>query len=257
MLLAAGKGTRLRPLTDKWPKCLMPIGERPLLEYWLENLLSLGISKVLVNMHHHADDVRTFLRRSRFVNWVEGVFEPELLGTAGTLISNSYFFKNCTTLLVHADNWCQCDFEDFLNFHQYRLPSQCLITMMTFDSPSPETCGIVEVDEQGVVQTIHEKSANANGTCANGAVYLLKPEVLSWLEHHPEITDFSTEVLPRFMGRIAIWHNYKILRDIGTSKMLKIAQSDPTTSPLWPKNDLWQKKFMKHPIHKLISDSLL
>ena len=52
LLLAAGFGSRLRPLTNEWPKCLMPIGEKPLLEYWLSNLHNLGITDVLVNTHY-------------------------------------------------------------------------------------------------------------------------------------------------------------------------------------------------------------
>ena len=110
LLLAAGLGTRLSPLTDNWPKCLMPIGERPLLEYWLGILHSSDVSEVLVNLHHHSEKVQEFLNRSRFEGWVSSVFEDTLLGTAGTLRANKEYFKDCTTLLVHADNWCQCDF---------------------------------------------------------------------------------------------------------------------------------------------------
>ena len=54
LLLAGGLGTRLQPLTDEWPKCLMPIGERPLLEYWLETLFSIDVNEVIVNLHHHS-----------------------------------------------------------------------------------------------------------------------------------------------------------------------------------------------------------
>ena len=100
LLLAAGLGTRLSPFTDQWPKCLMPIGERPLLEYWLETLYSTNIKNVLVNLHHHSAIVRDFLNRPRFENWVNSIYEESLLGTAGTLRSNKAFFQ--IAILVHA-----------------------------------------------------------------------------------------------------------------------------------------------------------
>ena len=93
LLLAAGLGTRLRPLTDEWPKCLMPIGDRPLLEYWLETLYSTNVRKVLVNMHHHSEIVQEFLNRPRFKDWVSSVYEETLLGTAGTLRENKDFLE--------------------------------------------------------------------------------------------------------------------------------------------------------------------
>ena len=177
------------------------------------------------------------------------------IATAKRPIANHAFFEGGTTLLVHADNWCQCDFGDFLNWHRNRRPKLCLITMMTFDSPSPQTCGIVETDGEDVVVAFHEKKANPPGSRANGAVYLIEPEVLKWLEEQPRITDFSTEVLPHFLGRITTWHNKDIHRDIGTLPMLKLAQSDPRPLPQWLQKDLWQQQFLKHPIHQQISAS--
>ena len=85
ILLAAGKGTRLKPLTDEWPKCLMPIGSKPLLEYWLEALKELNLSKTLVNLHYLAPIVIEFLSREKFNGWAEWILEEELLGTAGTI----------------------------------------------------------------------------------------------------------------------------------------------------------------------------
>ena len=96
----------------------MPIGERPLLEYWLEMLWESGIRRVLVNLHYLPAVVQDFLARPRFQVWVHSVTETELLGTAGSLLANAYFFHESTVLLVHADNWCQCQFRDFLDFHQ-------------------------------------------------------------------------------------------------------------------------------------------
>ena len=93
LLLTAGLGTRLRSLTDSWPKCLMPIGNRPLLEYWLETMFTVGIREVLINLHHHSKIVQEFLFRPRFEGWVQATYEKNLLGTAGTLRANRDFFQ--------------------------------------------------------------------------------------------------------------------------------------------------------------------
>jgi mannose-1-phosphate guanylyltransferase len=257
LLLAAGLGSRLSPLTDDWPKCLMPIGERPLLEYWLETLSSSDVDDVLINLHHHSKMVKDFLNRPRFEGWVSSVYEDKLLGTAGTLRANKEYFQGCTTLLVHADNWCRCDFADYLNYHHNHRPDQCSITMMTFESPTPETCGIVETDENGIVLAFHEKSNNPPGNQANGAVYLIEPEILNRILENPSISDFSTEVLPHFIGSIATWHNEVIHRDIGALRMLQLAQSDPKPSSCWAETDTWQEEFLTNPIHQLIAQAVV
>ena len=123
------------------------------------------------------------------------------------------------------------------------------MTMMTFDTNIPHTCGIVETDAQGVVKAFHEKVADPPGDRANAAVYLLEPEVLRWLEQHPEVSDFSTQVLPNYLGRIASWHNAQIHRDIGTLETLHQAQMDPKPEAIWDKTDEWQRWFLDQPIH--------
>jgi len=253
LLLAAGKGTRLRPLTNELPKCLMPIGDRPLLEYWLQTLHEVGIKKVLINLHHHADRVRKFLQMPQFRGWVDSVFEESLLGTAGTLLTNKSFFQDSTILLVHADNWCQCDFLNFLDFHHNRRPEQCPLTMMTFDSLTPQTCGIVETDHEGIVLKLHEKVANPPGTKANAAVYLLESEVLDFLCKFRNLRDFTNEVIPHFLGRIATWQNANIHRDIGQISMLRLAQLDPRPKALWDLKDKWHEEFMQLPVHEQIN----
>ena len=78
LLLAAGIGSRLKPLTNFWPKCLMPIGQKPLLEYWLNMLYELQITKTLVNLHHHHEIVEDFLNRDHLKNWVLQNYEKML-----------------------------------------------------------------------------------------------------------------------------------------------------------------------------------
>lgn len=255
LILAAGLGTRLRPLTDDWPKCLMPIGKRPLLDYWLQTLHAVEISQVLINSHFHADKVKEFLGRKIFASWVKLTHEEELLGTAGTIRANIDFFQGQTTLLVHGDNWCQCDFGAFIKFHLDQRPKHCLITMMTFDSDSPQSCGVVEIDNQGVVVAFHEKVANPPGRRANAAVYLLQPQVIEWLINHSEVTDFSTEVLPQYIGRIATWHNSDVHRDIGTLAALGAAQKDSLPPNYWPEDE-WQKHFQSSFVYEKIQTNL-
>ena len=123
------------------------------------------------------------------------------------------------------------------------------------DPPTPETCGIVETDAEGIVNAFHEKSNNPPGNQANGAVYFLEPEVLKWIDNNPEVSDFSTEVLPHFMGSIATWSNHGIHRDIGALPMLKMAQFDPQPTSCWPETDAWQKKFLRNPIHLQVAQA--
>lgn len=251
LLLAAGLGTRLQPHTNQWPKCLMPIDGVPLLNYWLEATKEMGATKVLVNLHYLAPIVENFLKLSEFAGLVDTVFEPELKGTAGTIRANSTYFSGSTILVAHADNYCQCSFDAFLQYHQTKRPLNCPITMMTFDTPTPSSCGIVQTDELGVVNAFYEKVNNPPGNRANGAVYLLEPEVLEWLNEHPEVNDFSTEVLPKFIGRIATWHNEHIHIDIGNPESLLEAQgclSIRMSGRNGPNDEAWSRLLAKYPI---------
>ena len=256
LLLAAGVGSRLGLLTSHCPKCLIPIFGKPLLEYWLSVLWQTKIASVLVNVHHHRELVESFLSRPCFSGWVQGVFEENLLGTAGTLRENAKYFSNCTTFLAHADNWCHCDLTKFLDFHQNGRPENTLITMMTFRTNTPSACGIVNIDHMGVVREFFEKVPDPPGNLANGAVYLVEPDVIAWLMERKEITDFSTQVLPEFVGRIATWENTKIHRDVGTLKSLIEAHSDPRIEPNWPEDNEWQKNYSANLVHEKLFEMI-
>lgn len=224
VLLAAGLGTRLRPLTNNIPKCLVPIKGKPLLGYWLEMLTSAGIKPLLVNLHYFAEKVREYIATSGYADVVETVYEERLLGTGGTALKNKDFFGNEPFMLVHADNLSKFDVHAFIKRHQVR-PRQCEITMMTFTTPNPESCGIVELDEQGVVVGFHEKVHNPPGNLANGAVYIIEPSIFAFLESlDKNEIDFSTDVLPNYVGRIFTYLNNTYHRDIGTIESYLAAQ---------------------------------
>jgi mannose-1-phosphate guanylyltransferase len=214
--LAAGFGTRLRPLTDSLPKCLVPIAGEPLLGIWLRRLSAAGIGPFLVNTHYLSDQVADYLAHSPYADAVSVRHEETLLGTAGTLLANLDFFAAEDGLLVHADNWCLTEFRQFVAAHERRAPA-CVMTMMVFRSADPSSCGIVETDSAGVVRGFHEKVANPPGNLANGAVYLLSAEFLQLMRtEFSGVSDFSTQVLPYFVGRIQVYETTAPFLDIGT-----------------------------------------
>lgn len=87
-LLAAGLGTRLRPLTDTIPKCLVPINGKPLLQYWIDLFEKHGIDEVCINLHYLSDQVVNFIKANPSkIKWHLS-YEPELLGSGGTIFSN-------------------------------------------------------------------------------------------------------------------------------------------------------------------------
>jgi mannose-1-phosphate guanylyltransferase len=225
LLLAAGLGTRLRPLTDTMPKCLVPIKGQPLLGIWLERLIQSGIGAFLINTHYLAEQVEDFIETSPYRDQVRLVNEPELQGTAGTLIANLDFFRGEDGLLIHADNYCLADFTAFQQAHRNR-PPECIMTMMTFRTDNPSSCGIVELDECGVVIGFHEKVAKPPGNLANGAVYILSAELIKRLSTDLNtMKDFSTEVLNRFVGHIYSYETSEVFLDVGTPETYEQANN--------------------------------
>ena len=226
LLLAAGFGTRLRPLTDTIPKCLVTIHGKPLLEYWLDLLHARSIERVLVNTHYLPDAVENFVRQSAWRDRITLVHEDVILGTGGTVLRNERFFGKAPFIVAHADNLSRFDVNAFVARHASRPPGVA-ITMMTFETDAPQTCGIIEQDSRGVVVAFHEKVANPPGRLANGAVYIFEPAVVDFLRDlGKQIIDLSTEVIPHFLGRICTFENTVYHRDIGTLESLAKAEAE-------------------------------
>lgn len=227
LLLAAGLGTRLRPLTYTLPKCLVPIHGEPLLGIWLRRLVQARCGPFLVNTHYLAEQVERFIASSPLCAQVTVVREPSLLGTAATLIANLDFFGGEDGMLIHADNYCLADLEAFVVAHRAR-PPECLMSMMTFRTDTPSSCGIVTLDARNVVIRFEEKQAAPHGNLANGAVYILSADLLAQLRTcGAEVTDFSTQVLPSLMGRIFAVETTRPLIDIGTAQAYSLANALP------------------------------
>jgi len=221
LLLSAGLGTRLKPFTLKTPKCLIKINGKPLLEHWLQILFASGISEILINTHYLAEQVEAFVLQSEFKNKISISYEQSLLGTGGTLLQNKLFFENEDFLVAHSDNFCICDFRNFIEMHFDR-PKETLMTMMTFITDKPETCGIVELNKEKVVKEFYEKVSNPPSSLANAAVYIISSQIFNFIEKNSiKLNDISLDLIPCLNKKIFTWHNNIYNKDIGTPETLK------------------------------------
>ena len=226
LLLAAGLGTRLRPLTNDIPKCLVPINGRPLIDFWFDNLLESGIERVLINKHYFANRVTDHIANSRWKDRIDQVYEPDLVGTGGTLAANLDYFGNRPLFLAYADNLSDVDVSAMQAVHAER-PAGCVMTMLAFETDNPQSCGILELDGHGMVRAFHEKVLDPPGNLANGAVMIIEPEVgLAAKAVAKPLIDLSVDVIPHFLGRIQAYRHAGYHRDIGSPGSLAQAQRD-------------------------------
>jgi mannose-1-phosphate guanylyltransferase len=231
LLLAAGIGTRLLPITATTPKCVVMINGRPLLDYWLELLFAAGIERVLINTHWLAEQVHASVKASRWSSRIDLVHESELLGTGGTVLANRQWLQGRPFMLAHADNLTDFDVSGLIAAHRTR-PADHVMTMLGFRTDDPRSCGILELDDRGTVVAFHEKVDEPPGNLANGAVYVFEPEVIEAIAGlgRPAV-DLSTEIIPRFIGRILCVETDGYHRDIGTPASLRQARAEFALRP--------------------------
>jgi mannose-1-phosphate guanylyltransferase len=231
LLLAAGTGSRLRPLTNTTPKCLVPVHGRPLLDYWLDLVFESHIQRALVNTHWLADQVRAHVAASPWRSRVDLVHEDQLLGTGGTILANRDWFGGEAFLVAHADNLTDFNVARLVSAHRDR-PAGCLMTMLAFRTDDPASCGILELDRQNRVTAFHEKVENPPGNLANGAVYVFEPDVIEDIARLGKSTvDLSTEIIPNYLGRILSVETDGYHRDIGSPESLQRAHSEFKRTP--------------------------
>lgn len=231
-LLAAGLGTRLRPLTDHTPKCLVPVGNRPLLGWWFELFMRHKVTDVLINTHYLADQVEDYVR-----NWqkehtglrIVTAFEEELLGSGGTVSKNRRFTKDGEDFLIcYADNLTDADLTALMNRHR---KNRALLTMGLFHTNVPTQCGIAELDTAGRIIAFEEKPERPKSDLANAGIYAAGTELFNYL---PEtgFCDFGKDVLPKLTGMMYGEEINGYLRDIGTPENLELAREEWTYAHL-------------------------
>ncbi len=225
LLLAGGLGTRLRPLTDAVPKCLIPIAGRPLLDYWIDLFDEAGLREVRINNHHLPGAVRAYIASTNAAGRVHMTesYEPTLLGSAGTVAANRDLADGVEhVLIVYADNLSDVNLNEMLAFHAGHGDP---MTMMLFRAPRPENCGIATLDDDRRVVRFVEKPKDPESDLANAGLYILNAEAYREVADMKAF-DFGFDVLPKFVGRMRgwLWPGYHL--DIGTHEALARAECD-------------------------------
>lgn len=225
IVLAAGSGTRLRPLTDTVPKCLLPIRGVPLLEIWLENCRAAGVKDVLVNAHAHAEQILRFASRPGLPVRVHVAVEETLLGSAGTLAQNRTFVRGEDPFYVlYGDVLTNVALGGLLAFHtKSRMPA----TLGICQVPDPTRCGVVSVSTGGVVRSFVEKPSQPESNWAFSGIMVADPKVIDHVPAHRP-ADIGFDLLPLLVGKMCACPIEGYLLDIGTLENYAAAQSS------WP-----------------------
>jgi mannose-1-phosphate guanylyltransferase len=227
ILLAAGLGTRLKPFTSKYPKCLAPIQGRPLLDYWLHSDLCLNAKRVFINTFYQATHVQKFLEMISHNNVVE-ISESSLKGTMGSLRDIVTEFKLNEDLLVvaHADNFLSKDgyLELFASLKAMDLAGGTVFH--GFDVSDISGKGIFEIDENtGALSGFVERPAHSLSNNANAAIYFFPPAVITKLLriYEPEKSEI-VEYIPKLISTASYRHIKNGVIDIGTMPSLMASQ---------------------------------
>jgi NDP-sugar pyrophosphorylase family protein len=232
MILAAGEGTRLRPLTDAVPKCLLPMGKTPIIKHQLRWLKRYGVRKVAVNLYHKSGEIKAALGDG-VAYGVEIHYSPEetLLGTAGGVKRMEAFF-NKTGYVVYGDTVSDVNLSSLAEFHRRK---QALMTIVLFETENPSETGIVEIDEDGKVTGFTEKplKGKERGNLSNGGIYILEPEILDYI-NDAGFCDFGFDVYPRLIEENVPVYGYRLdpdeyLIDIGTIENYRQVNEDINT----------------------------
>lgn len=224
LLLAGGLGTRLRPITETTPKCLVPVGGKPMLDYWYDTLEKASVRDVLLNNHHLPDLVRAHIAKTNDTRdlSVTEAYEPTLLGSAGTVHANRDWAQDADQIVViYADNLSDVDLAAMLDFHRSH-PDP--MTMMLFRTAYPSQCGIATLEGDRIVEFV-EKPETPASDLANAGLYVLDAD--AWREiADMNVFDFGFDVIPAFVGRMRGFEHPGYHRDIGNKEALDQANID-------------------------------
>ncbi len=198
MVLAAGAGTRLRPLTYQVPKPMVPVVNRPVLHHVLDNLLRHGVQEVAVNLYAHADQIRGYVGDgSRWSLKVHYSHEPKLMGTAGAIKKAEGFLKDGPFFVLSGDGLSDINLTEMLAFHKKH---KSLATMAIKAIDSRFEYGVTLTEGGGRIKGFLEKPSwgDVFSNMVNTGIYLFEPEIFRYIPKN-KVYDFGHELWPKLL----------------------------------------------------------
>ena len=200
MIMAAGVGSRLDPLTQLVPKPLVPIANIPVMDLLLKHIASLGITEVIANTHYLADQIQDRYKDSDEIKF-NYIHEELLSGTAGGLKKCQFFFDEGKDFIVlSADGLTDIDLQEAIASHE---KSNCIATMVTkrIDYSEVSKFGVVVTDDNGIIVEFQEKpQANeAKSNLINTGIYIFKYDIFDYIPENQNF-DFAKNVFPKLLN---------------------------------------------------------
>ncbi|NPV58125.1 MAG: NDP-sugar synthase [Actinobacteria bacterium] len=230
MILAAGLGTRLRPLTEEISKPMVPIVNRPVMEHIVELLARHGFDELYVNLHYHPDVITGhFGDGSRWGLSITYSYEEKLLGTAGGVKNLERELGGERFLVISGDALTDLDLTSLMAFHA----GHCAIaTIVVTPVSDPSKYGVVIMEEDSRIVAFQEKPSReeARSHLANSGIYVFEPEVLEMIPRG--FYDFGSQLFPRFLEEGVPFYGYRhddYWNDVGSLEEYKAGNFDALT----------------------------
>ena len=213
MLLAAGRGERLHPLTDRVPKCMVPVWGKPVLEHNIEHLVQFGVNDLMINLCYLPNVVMDYFGDGE--KWQVNItysVEEEALGTAGGVKKVENYFDD-SFFLWYGDNISCCNLDNLFYFHTQKCS---VATMALFYRENPTASGIVALDENDRITRFLEKPKGEEvfSHWVNAGIYVLEPAVFDKIPANKSY-DFSREVFPELLDSRVPLYGYRMGPDEG------------------------------------------
>ena len=221
LILAGGYGTRLGDLTKTVPKALIEVGGIPIIDRSINKLNEIGITEITVNTHYLSEMVTDHLL-TKFPNLnLRIVFEPELLGTAGTLKANIDWLATDDFIVMHGDNFFT---DNLFGLVDREMNPGIFLRACTFITDSPQNSGIFTLSADNCLKSFAEKRDDVKSVIANAAIYRFSKNILSYIANlSPSQSDISRDVITEILDKTELVALNGEFIDIGTKHGLNRA----------------------------------
>jgi len=208
VILAAGKGSRLKPLTDSLPKVMVPVCGKPVLEHHIENLARAGITEIFVNLHHLPDVItKHFGDGSRWGVHIDYSYEPDILGTAGAIKKLKRLLSGGPFLVLYGDNFLEIDLPVFIRAAE---ANSGVGTVAVFEKADVSGSGILELSTDNKVIRFKEKPApdEVFSHWVSAGLFYFRSGIFDYIP--TGFSDFGVDVIPALIRKKGCLNAYQL-----------------------------------------------